>query len=437
VKQVTVIGGGFAGLAATIRLCESGVPVTLLERRQHIGGRTFSFTDPTTGDTLDNGQHLFMRCYRQTRDLLQRIGVHDDLVFQPHFKINFRHPVTGSSQLAFPSYLPAPLNLLAGFLRFKEVKWRDILPLRTLKKELKKDLPQELTVSHWLNQCRQTSRMCQAFWNPLCIAALNEPPEAANARHLQAVLKEAFLGEPDGALLGYARKGLSNLFAKCAENYILNRGGQIKYGTAVNAIDPTTESINLHLRSGDPLKTGICISAVAPPALARMISPNTFLSLHTTLQQFYPSPILSVNLWFNQSVMEEPLCGLLGTTMEWAFNKPLIYGEHDRAAPGHLTLVASAARNLVNRTNDDIISLAQDDLNSVFPKAKRAKLHHAKVVRERAATYTLPLTCQAPDTQTEHPHFFLAGDWTNTGLPGTIESAVRSGYAAADAVLST
>ena len=137
-KQVTVIGSGFAGLAATIRLCEAGLPVTLLERRQHIGGRTFSFTDPVTGDTVDNGQHLFMRCYRETRDLLKRIGAQEDLVFQSHFKINFRHPITGSSQLAFPSFLPAPLNLLLGFLRFKEVGWRDIVPLRALKTELKK-----------------------------------------------------------------------------------------------------------------------------------------------------------------------------------------------------------------------------------------------------------------------------------------------------------
>lgn len=435
-KQVTVIGSGFAGLAATIRLCEAGLPVTLLERRQHIGGRTFSFTDPVTGDTVDNGQHLFMRCYRETRDLLKRIGAQEDLVFQSHFKINFRHPITGSSQLAFPSFLPAPLNLLLGFLRFKEVGWRDIVPLRALKTELKKNLPHKLTVSLWLKQCRQTSRMCQAFWNPLCIAAVNEPPETANARHLQAVIKEAFWGEPNGALIGYARKGLSGLFVKRAEDYILNHGGQIRYGTAVNAIDPTSQSIDLRLRSKKLLKTDICISAVPPPALARMISSNIFPSLHTTLQHFYPSPILSVNLWFDQSIMDEPLCGLLGTTMEWAFNKPLLYGEHDRATQGHLTLVASAARDLVNRTNNDLISLAQNDLKRVFPKSRQTKLLYAKVVREHAATYTLPLTHQAPATKTEHPFFFVAGDWTDTGLPGTIESAVRSGYAAADAILS-
>ena len=225
-KRVTIIGGGFAGLAAAIRLCDVGYSVTLLERRQELGGRTFSFTDPVTGDTVDNGQHLLMKCYRETLDFLERIGARDDVVFQSEFRIDFRHAVNGAYTLRFPSFLPVPLNLLSGFLRFGAVRWTDIPPLRKIVAELNKDLDIHLTVDAWLNHCGQKPRMREAFWDPLCIAALNQRPQNARARYLQAVLREAFWGEPDGARLGYARTGLSGLFANRAREYISKTGGR-------------------------------------------------------------------------------------------------------------------------------------------------------------------------------------------------------------------
>ena len=224
-KRVAIIGGGFAGLAAAVRLCDAGCPVALLERRQQLGGRAFSFSDPVTGDTLDNGQHLFMKCYRETLDVLTRIGARDDVVFQPRFGIAFRHATRGACDLRFPSFLPAPLNLLVGFLRFRAIRWSDIPPLRKIDAELHKALAPRLAVDAWLDHCGQTPRMRAAFWDPLCLAALNQRPHNARARHLQAVLREAFW-QPDGACLGYARKGLSDLFAHRAREHILNRRGR-------------------------------------------------------------------------------------------------------------------------------------------------------------------------------------------------------------------
>ena len=434
-KRVTIIGGGFAGLAAAIRLCDAGYSVTLLERRQELGGRTFSFTDPVTGDTVDNGQHLLMKCYRETLDFLDRIGARDDVVFQSEFRIDFRHAVDGAYTLRFPSFLPVPLNLLSGFLRFGAVRWTDIPPLRKIVAELNKDLDIHLTVDAWLNHCGQKPRMREAFWDPLCIAALNQRPQNARARYLQAVLREAFWGEPDGARLGYARTGLSGLFANRAREYISKRGGEVQCGTAVTSIVPTPSGVRIHTRSGDVIDTSMCIAAVPPLQLARMICAKTFAELHHTLCQYEPSPILSVNLWFDRPIMREPLCGLLGTTMEWVFNKPVLYGEHDRASEGYLTLVASAAHHLLHMSNDELIDMACKELHQVFPESRQAEVLHAKVICERAATCALPFSYAVPKTQTPHPRLFLAGDWTDTGLPPTIEGAVRSGYAAADAVL--
>ncbi len=433
-KRIAIIGGGFAGLAAAVRLCDAGCPVALLERRQQLGGRAFSFADPITGDTLDNGQHLFMKCYRETLDFLTRIGARDDVVFQPQFNIAFRHTTHGASNLRFSSALPAPLNLLLGFLRFRAIRWTDIPPLRKINAELHKALDPCLAVHTWLGQCDQTPRMRAAFWDPLCLAALNQRPHNARACHLQAVLREAFW-QPDGACLGYANRGLSNLFAHRAREHILKRGGEIHCGTAITAIAPARTGIHLHTRSAKVLKTEACIAAVPPLPLAKMLCAKPFAKLHHTLCQYEPSPILSVNLWFDRPIMREPMCGLLGTTMEWVFDKAAIYGDCDRAS--HLTVVASAAHHLMHQSNRELIALACEELHRVFPESQRANLLHANAIRERAATRALPLAYTPPKTQTPHPHLFLAGDWTDTGLPATIESAVRSGYAAADAVLST
>ncbi|MDE2726339.1 MAG: hydroxysqualene dehydroxylase HpnE, partial [Gemmatimonadota bacterium] len=370
-KRVTIIGGGFAGLAAAIRLCDAGYSVTLLERRQQLGGRTFSFTDPVTGDTVDNGQHLLMKCYRETLDFLERIGARDDVVFQSQFRIDFRHADGGAYTLRFPSFLPVPLNLLSGFLRFGAVHWTDIPPLRKIVAELHKDLDTGLTVDAWLDHCGQKPRMRRAFWDPLCIAALNQRPQNASARYLQAVLREAFLGEPDGARLGYARTGLSGLFENRAREYISKRGGEVVCGKAVTSIAPAPSDVRIHTRSGDVIDTDMCIAAVPPLQLARMICAKTFAELHHTLCQYEPSPIFSVNLWFDRPVMREPMCGLLGTTMEWVFNKSVLYGDHDRASEGFLTMVASAAHHLLHMSNDELIDMACRELHQVSPESRR------------------------------------------------------------------
>ena len=435
-KEVTIIGGGFAGLSAAVRLCKAGVPVRLLERRQTLGGRAFSFTDAVTQDTVDNGQHLFMKCYWATLDFLKHIGAHDDVVFQPNFQIDFRRPKQDPFKLSFPSFLPSPLNLLVGFLKFGAIHWTDVVPLGYLKRELKKELAANLSVDQWLDRCKQKPRMREAFWDPLCLAALNEKPQNASAQHLQTVLREAFFGQSDGALLGYSQKGLSGLFVDRAEDFITRHGGTIEYGVAIESIDATTKTLGLVLRSGIQYQTETCIAAIPPPALAKLISAQIFPDLHRTLHHYIPSPILSINLWFDRPIMQEPLCGLIGTKMEWVFNKSALYQKHDRASPGQVTLVASAARELVKCSDQDLITLAISELNQTYPDSQSASLRHAKVIREHTATFTLPLKHRAPSTQTAHANLLLAGDWTNTGLPATIESAVRSGYAAADAILS-
>jgi squalene-associated FAD-dependent desaturase len=438
VKSVVVLGGGFAGLAAAIKLTQLGHRVRLVERRQTLGGRAFSFTDPTTGDTVDNGQHLFMKCYHATLELLETLGAHEDIVFQDEFQIEFRHPKEGVSTLRFSKSLPPPLNVLVGFLRFKAVGLRDVLSLRKMNAELRKDLPITLSVTQWLTQCKQTKRMQEVFWNPLCLAALNESPNQASAKHLQAVLVEGFFSSSDGALLGYSQVGLSNLLSAKAQAFLKKSDQTLNLGLSATQIEVSSaQKVRVHFANGQIHAPDAVICALPPQALSTLLRQDPFSDLLQRLSKYRPSPILSVNLWYDRPCLESPLVGMLGTQMEWAFNKAQLYGQHDQASQGHMTLIASAARALAKIPHKDLISLAHREFQSVSPLATSATLLHGRVICEHRATQTLPLGEYAPQTKTRHPNLLLAGDWVDTGLPPTIESAVRSGFNAANMVHQT
>ena len=431
-SHVIVIGGGFAGLAAGVRLAAHGTcEVSLLERRKHLGGRAYSFTDRATGDTVDNGQHLFMKCYLRTREFLETIGTEDRLCFQDRFRLDFAHPGAGPTVLLFARRLPPPLNLLAGFMRYRPVGAGDVLRLRHVRSALNEPTAPGLTVNDWLEACRQSQAIRRAFWNPLCVSALNLQPDVAPARFLTAVLKSAFLGDRDSYLMGYAGVGLSAMYTGAARSYIQRHGGRCRVGDAVAALNIVDGGkIGIRLRSGEGLTADATICAITPPALARIL-PEGLEDLKSSLKPFYPSPILSVNLWFAEPVLDRPFVGLLAGRMDWIFNKPMLYDGRDRASPGHVTLVASAADRLVDEPDERLVEIALGDLHDALPATRQNPLEHHLVVRERHATFALPGGQSPPPNRTTIPGLYIAGDWTDTGLPATVESAVDSGYRAA------
>lgn len=431
-NEVVVVGAGFAGIAAAVRATQLGYKVTLLERRHKLGGRTFSFTDPHTGDTLDNGQHLFMKCYGATLELLDALGSAGKISFQNEFEIEFRHPISGTATLRIPNNLPAPLNVLHGFMKFGFTGLRDTLSLRKLKRAITANLPRNLSVAEWLSQNGQTQTLQDVFWIPLCLAALNERPENAPAYLLQSVVNEAFFASSDGALLGHSSVGLSDLIHKPADAFFTHHNQNIRYGTHVRHIETNGNNITLHLNDNTILTPNTVICAIPPHHLLKILPETSFVTLRSTLKSFVPSPILSVNLWYKSGIDLPPIVGLLEGQMEWVFNKPLLFGTHDKASPGHLTCIASAARQLATKQHQEVIQIAQDELKAIEPSVKDLPCLRARVICEHHATQTLPLGLVPPSIHTAHPGLLLAGDWTDTGLPATIESAVRSGFQAVD-----
>ncbi len=445
--SVVIIGGGFAGLAAAVELAERGVKVLLLERRAFLGGRAYSFTDKTTGDTIDNGQHLMMGCYHHTLRLLEKTNSLHKLKFQQNPQVDFlsltADGLTEHASFKCPA-LPAPLHLLAGLARLQTISWRDRINALRIGLELKqlngrRSALADITVREWLTGLGQSEKMQSRFWDLVAIATLNETPDRASADMFVRVLDQAFMNSRRDSTMVISKVGLSDLYTDDARRFIEARGGEVRLNAEVANLEFTDNRIAaIELRSGERIEVEKVISAVPCFALLRMISAEKLETSESlkALAGFSSSPIVSVNLWYADPVTDVEFTGLLDSRVEWVFNKNAISGE-SRSGHQHLALVISAAHEAAKLTKENLITLGVGEMERFFPEARRQKPVHAFVVREHDATisHTVGTARLRPSHRTEFENFFLAGDWTDTGLPATIESAVQSGHECARSVI--
>jgi len=434
-KRVVIIGGGFSGLAAGVSLADRGIEVLLLERRNHLGGRAYSFIDSKTGSTVDNGQHLFMGCYHHTVSFLDKIGCGDKLKFQDTPRVDFLDREGGFFKFECPP-LPAPLHALAGLLRMKGLTLGDKLRALNVGRAIRSNgLPESLTVDLWLDRLHQSERIRQRFWYPMVIATLNEDPGMASAKMLKRVLEEAFGSGRRGTSIGIARVGLSDLYTPGATSYIESRGGRVRTGAEVDHLVVDGGAIAAaELKGGERIEADWFISAVPPSAFVRLLDERTSKLFHT-LSKLHTSPIVSINLWFDRPVIDREFTGLIGTRCQWVFNKDLILG----AQKTHqIAVIISAARAFVDWTREALVEMAVSELNEMIPASREAKLIQSAIVKEREATMAHSVESDdiRPGPRTHLRNLLLAGDWTNTGLPATIESAVISGNTAAEIVVA-
>ncbi|MBI1763302.1 MAG: oleate hydratase [Acidobacteria bacterium] len=441
---LVIIGGGFAGLAAAVDLAEQGRHVLVLERRGFLGGRAYSFTDKTTGAVIDNGQHLMMGCYHHTLNFLGKIGALDKLKFQPNPRVDFLHEQAGHASFQCPN-LPAPLHLLAGLARLQSIGWND--RLRALRVGVALQLMNgdrqklaDVTVREWLNELGQSEQMQRRFWDIVALATLNETPERASADMFARVLEQAFLHTKRDSTMVISRVGLSELYTTDAQAFIQARGGAVRLNAEVERIEFNGPRVTgLTLRGGEQLAAETVINAAPYFALRRMIAPDVLAASPSLCQlpELKSAPIVSINLWYDRQVTELEFAGLLDSPVEWVFNKNAIAGEPVREWQ-HLALVISGAHEAAKQTKEELIALAVREMERFFPAARQTKPLHAFVVREHDATlsHTVGVARLRPPQQTEFENFYLAGDWTDTGLPATIESAVWSGQECARRILN-
>ena len=449
--KVVVVGGGFAGFAAAIRLQERRHEVVLVERRGVLGGRATSSRDAATGDEVDNGTHLMIGGYHATLELLRRAGAGDLLLFQNELKLEWID-ARGVSALDCPP-LVAPLHLLVGLLGLR-------LPLAVKLQAIRLGFavrfgrpPVGLTLAEYLRRSGQGEAARRLVWDPLAIAILNEPVERAAAVLFHRVYQEAFLRDHRASRLVFPRRGWAALVERLAA-YFETRGGVVRRGARAEALvleAGRARGVRLAQRpsereeiaAGTPATQQVetadaVVSALPPPALLALLPEDQRLRpAFAGLARFGGSPIVSVDLWLDRVVVDRPMLGLRDSEMEWVFDKGRLHGRV--GAPQHLSFIASAAYRSVPKPNAELVEAALSALRRYFPSMADAAVTRSLVQREPQATFasTPELEALRPGPVSEVEGLYLAGDWTDTGLPATIEGAVRSGQRAADAILSS
>ena len=428
--DVAIVGGGFAGLSAATALAEQGRRVIVLEARPRLGGRASSFTDPATGERVDNGQHLLIGGYHETFRFLRRIGASDAVTLQPQLTVDFVDRNGAPSRLRSRS-LPAPLHLFGGIMTWPALDWRDRLSAVRMGPAVRSQRgsrPSMLggTVREWLQQHGQTPRLIELLWEPLAVATLNESIDVAAPGPFVNVLARMFGTRTTDSALGLPTRPLDDVYAEPSRRYLERRGCTVDVNASARIVAADLASVTVRGET-QPCRAVIC--AVPWYTLSDAIeSPGPLAATLDAARRTPASPIVTVNVWLDRPVMETTFLGLPGRTMQWVFDKRVMFGEH----ASHLSMTASAASGLVDRSNADIIDVAMTELRDALPAARGAAVRRAIAVREKMATFSVASGLPArPATRTAVPGLFLAGDWIDTGLPATIESAVVSGHAAA------
>jgi squalene-associated FAD-dependent desaturase len=442
--DVVVIGAGFAGLSAACVLAEAGARVLVLEARPQLGGRATAFVDRETGELVDNGQHVLFGCYRATFEFLRRIGADDNVQRQSALELAC-YDVAGRRTVLKCPRLPAPLHLLAGILGWDPIPFNEriaairlIPPLLRARRQLHASgtvavTPPAQTVHDWLVHHGQGG-VLTTWWEPLAVAALNQSPHHAAAAAFVRILAEMFSTDPAAAAIALPTKPLHEMYAEPAREYIAARGGEVRTSALARVVVEDSKVAGVEVR-GERVAARSVLSTVPWHAIANLFAPQPPAVLADMLADaagMEPLPIVTVNLWYDREVMSDVFAGLPGRSMQWVFDKRLAFG----GSASHLSLVSSGATEIAARPNGELTALASAEVSQALPRAREARLVRATVIREKRATFSLaPGQPPRPGPRTRVEGLFLAGDWTDTGLPATIEGAVVSGHAAAKAIL--
>lgn len=435
--DVIVIGAGCAGMAAATAAAEAGARVLVLEARPAPGGRASAVRDAMTGEKLDNGQHVLAGCYDDTFAFLHRIGTADRVHRQSGLAVTMVETDGRRSVLRLPP-LPAPLHLLAGVLAWEALSWREKAAVLRVGSAVAgathRAVGEAITVRAWLDRQRQPPRLVELFWAPLALAALNQPIEQASVETFLEVLARMFGPDPDRASLVVPAVPLDELWAEPASTWLSARGGEVRTRATARVVVDGDRLVGVRVRDAVIAAPSV-ICAVPWYGLGAAIAgpPGGLGPIVAAAARMESSPIVTVNLWYDRPVMDDLLIGLPNRVFQWVFDKGRAFGRER----SHLSLVSSGAAAVVALGNDALIATAVREVEGGIPGARHARLLRASAVRERQATFSLaPGQPARPATVTPVGGLFLAGDWVDTGLPATIESAVVSGHWAAAAAAS-
>lgn len=430
--RVAIVGGGLAGLAAGCALADSGFHVTLFERRPYLGGRASSYQHPGTGEVVDNCQHVLLGCCTNLTQFYQRLGVENKIRW--YDRLTFLEP-GGRASIIGPSWLPAPLHTAPSFLTAKCLGLDDKTAIAAAMVALTPSLPGDSreTFLQWLCRHAQTKPAIERFWKTVLISALNEDLDRMSVPYAAQVIRESFLKSATAGRMGVPAVPLTELYGVAAD-YITRRGGEVRYRCAIESF--ISDKGGVQLSAGSSRECfDFAVLAVPFDVLSRILPQDQSASrLQEKLGRFETSPITGIHLWFDRRITDLDHAVLLDRTIQWMFHKSNLLERRDGGS--YVELVVSASKSLVEKGRSEIIDLAVKELGEFFPEVRNANLVKATVIKEVHATYSPQpgVDRYRPGPETDWPGVFLAGDWTATGWPATMEGAVRSGHLAAEAV---
>jgi len=423
-------------MSAAWRLARNRREVLLLEAKAAPGGRAGSAPDPKTGDPVDTGAHIFMGCYSAARTWFREMGTEKLLGFQSHLDV----PYTGQSGervVLRASRLPAPFHLLGALWKLPGMTltgWLKSLGLAAAVIRFK--CFDTLTIVGWADKLGLPAPVRDYIMYPLALAAVNEHPDLASALPFAQVIRRMGFRSGQWSGLAWPRVGLGDLYVKQVRAAIESAGGDIQTGSPVKAIlERDGRVAGIRLKNGREIRAGTVISAVPPWDLLPLVKGlHSCRVLAKQAAAFQPSPILTVHLWLDRKVVDGVVCGLPGGTFDWVMNLSEMTGS-TKMGVQRVCLVRSGAREFAGKKADHLEHLAIGDLKR-FPSSGFSVVHRRVVWDARATVSLIPGTdASRPDPVSALPGLFLAGDWTQTRLPATVEGTVSSGMAAADAVL--
>jgi zeta-carotene desaturase len=421
--SIAVFGGGLAGLSSALALGSAGHPVTVYEARPFLGGRATSY--PINDVTIDNCQHILLRCCHNLMDFYRRLGVDDKVTFYREF---YWMEPGGRTSVMKRGVLPAPAHFTRSFALLRFIGVADKLAiargLLAVRSEYGKrtDLD-SISMLDWLREKKQTQRAIDRFWRQVLVSAVNEELDVMAAAHGLQVFYLGFLAGANNYEMGVPSIPLAELYSR--EVWARHTNVKFEFRSPLQCLEIAAGRVNAARVNGEQIQADRYLLAV-PFERIPQLAPG----LNLDLSDFTHVPITGIHLWFDRAITGLPHATFLDRNIQWLYNK-----ENGR----HVQVVVSASRQLTQMAREEVIRLALKELAEFFPAVKEAKLERAHVVKEMRATFSakIGLELKRPVNKTAVSNLFLAGDWTRSGWPSTMEGAVRSGYKAAEAVLES